>query len=1287
MRITKRLRKGAKALATLAAGLLLFGAAACSHDSGGGSSGGGGGGNPDNPPSGVVVPGLDVADTYSLSAGTLEAAYEDASLYIKFDSAPTVNRAASVKGSEGAKAVRIYSEDEKLADTIYASAEQITSQATNAAYKPINVKDQLISVNGNVVVIKLHKPLENDGRYAVMIDDGLITGKIGGADFKGISDATTFRFQVRSKPSISGNTITIGKDKNYSTIQAAFDYLASQTGNWTLEIDQGYYNERLSFANPNVNITMIGAEGTAGDYGEKTVIYWKNNNGKDGDELNAGWNNASRTRTAFLYEGKDLILKNLTIANTISRKDTGKEGTQAEAFYYDATGKLVAFNCSFKSHQDTLLLGNSGGRGWFYKCYIEGDTDFIWGYPDTVLFEECEIRCLYDDAPKVTTHTSYIFASRSIHTSSANKGLVLFNNRITVDDGVTAYYGRNSGSDTTAAVVFNTFNKIESSLWFDGSTKYDEDIEGVCSIGYRDYGNVYENGSMIPTTDRKEGTYTISKEVAEREYCGRNAILNRGWDATERVYKAVPEQWDLSEFEEEFGATEDKSKSMIFVKPTYVPYLAGGETTEEFAFSDYKGDEIAGVTLSVDNAEFATVSGASVTAVAGKTGLVVVTAKKGEASGIARINVIPQVVEAEGLALDRGEDFAIDKDDTVTLKATFTPAETTDQTIEWKSSDLNVLRVAGSGAKGDGLEATVTGFGVGTATITATSKKTPDVKAFVTIEVKQVNAVRYLQESTGWSIDPSIDHRDATIAADKVSYGFNGNVTSAVLGDSDKSWGNGGYKFNAASNVGGSGGDNLAWADFTISAIGAIKVKAITADAYCSATSNIEGKVFVKVGDGDYIKKAEVAADNKAMSFNKADITTEVPQGKKVTVRVAIALTKDMAAKAVTGVIGGVVIYYDIEGEPVPFPGADGDYNIIDYAKDSEKVAQFTAMENGSTADGMISWKDVHYHSENYGLGIKTPNATITIKVGGPSVISMKGSEYSNGTISVTTEDGTEIAGGDTKVKKDGDPVAFLYDKAAVDTLTVTFSGTTYVGTINVRELKDEKAEVKSVKVTGAETVWTSTPVVFSAEVEATYLASKEVKWSSSDTAVATVTDDGTVTGLKAGTTTITATSKVDTTKKDSVEIKVSAASWQDQAAENATWVPGATTPNVSDATVVWDNMVIVAASGDTFKCHEANNYFKVNATTSIVLYIPMTKDGTITIGGDSNCGHKVLFGSDTTEHAATSDVTYNYTTSEGVQGSEIGDDEGIEQNGTYAKITFTGNANSYCKTITRTYP
>ena len=1118
---------------------------ACSD---GGSSGGGNkksGSDPvtdsTNDSSGIEIPALEVTETYSVSAGSLASAYEDASLYIKFDAAPTVNRTASVKGNSSAtKAVKILKSDGTVVDTIYASSEQITSQASNDSYKTINVKDQLISVNGTVVVIKPHTALDASTAYYVTVDDGLLSGKVGGADFAGISSADTFAFTTRATPSISENTITIGKDKDYSKVQSAFDYLAGKSGDYTIEIDAGYYNERLSFANANVNVTMVGVDENDGDLGANTVIYWKNNNGKDGDSLNDGWNPASRTRTAFLYEGKNLTIKHLTFANTISRTVTGKEGTQAEAFYYDAKGYLVAYDSSFKSHQDTLLLGNQAGRGWFYKCYIEGDTDFIWGYPDTILFEECQIRCLYDSAPAVTNHTSYIFASRSMHTANSNKGLVLFNSKISVDDGVTAYYGRNSGSDTQAAVVFNTFEKIDSSLWYEGSGKYDEDNESVCSVGYKDYGNKYTDGTTIDTSNRKEGCYGLSKDVAEREYCGRNAILNRGWDATNRIYKACTTPWDLSEFEEEFNASADASKNMIYVEPTYVPYLEG-EASTSFTFFKYDGTTVD-ASIEVDNTELASASSASVTAVAGKTGEVYVIATSGDMRGVARVKVIPQVIEATGLTLNKTEAFAIDKDDKTTLTAEFTPADTTDQSITWTSSNTNVLRVTGSGALENGLEATVTGFGVGTATITATSTKTPTVFASVEITVNEVYAVRYLQESTGYSLAASIDHRDVTVVANPVSYGFAGEVELAELSDADKGWGNNGYKFTSKSTVAPEAGGDICWADFVIRAAGAVKIKAITADAYCSATSNLRGIVYTKVGSGSFAKKGEVEADAKAMSFDKVDISTEVASGETVTVRVAIALLEGKTvSKAITGVIGGVVIYYDIEGTPVAFPGADGDYNIIDYATAEEKVKQGTAIADGSSADGMVSWANVTYHSEGYGLQIPgNENATITIKVGGPSVISMVSSTYSAGTITVTNSANEVIASGSTKVATDKTPFSFLYTGSGEDTLTVAFSGSTsYIGKINVKELTTEVAEVTSVKINGAETVSTAAPVKFTAAVEATYMASPEVTWSSGDEATATVAEDGTVTGVKAGTVTITATSAIDSTKSDTVTVTI----------------------------------------------------------------------------------------------------------------------------------------------------
>ena len=88
--------------------------------------------------------------------------------------------------------------------------------------------------------------------------------------------------------------------------------------------------------------------------------------------------------------------------------------TQAEAIGFDSTGTLSAYNCSFKSHQDTI---RTSSKCWFYKCYVEGDVDFIWSERTgrVALFENCKIKSIYDS--NTSYHQSFICAPRMDVTS------------------------------------------------------------------------------------------------------------------------------------------------------------------------------------------------------------------------------------------------------------------------------------------------------------------------------------------------------------------------------------------------------------------------------------------------------------------------------------------------------------------------------------------------------------------------------------------------------------------------------------------------------------------------------------------------------------------------------------------------------------------------------------------------------------------------------------------------------------------------------------------------------
>ena len=90
-------------------------------------------------------------------------------------------------------------------------------------------------------------------------------------------------------------------------------------------------------------------------------------------------------------------------------------------------------------------------------------------------------------------------------------------------------------------------------------------------------------------------------------------------------------------------------------------------------------------------------------------------------------------------------------------------------------------------------------------------------------------------------------------------------------------------------------------------------------------------------------------------------------------------------------------------------------------------------------------------------------------------------------------------------------------------------------------ENEEKEAKVLSVKINTDVSVITdeTEPFKLSVKVEVSGDASKEVTWASSDSAVATVSEQGIVTPKSAGKFTVTVTSKADASKKDSKEIEV----------------------------------------------------------------------------------------------------------------------------------------------------
>ncbi|SFL70641.1 pectinesterase family protein [Pelosinus propionicus] len=204
--------------------------------------------------------------------------------------------------------------------------------------------------------------------------------------------------------------------KMYKTVQAAVDGVDKENNTQkTIFIKKGTYKEKLIIDRPH--ITLIGE-----DTAETKITY----------DLPAGALKEDGTKWGMLAASvniyplaTDFIGINITFENTFDRLEyPGLKDGQALALRNDADRSLFV-NCSFLSHQDTLLASfGKANRQFYYKCYIAGDVDFIYGMARAV-FEDVDIMSLERDAKK---YNGYITAAGTDQESKY--GFLIENSRL-----------------------------------------------------------------------------------------------------------------------------------------------------------------------------------------------------------------------------------------------------------------------------------------------------------------------------------------------------------------------------------------------------------------------------------------------------------------------------------------------------------------------------------------------------------------------------------------------------------------------------------------------------------------------------------------------------------------------------------------------------------------------------------------------------------------------------------------------------------------------------------------
>ena len=517
----------------------------------------------------VTVTSFPASDNYGpltvYPAAGASSAYTDGELMITFDTVP---------GLESGGSICVYDKTGgALVDTIlFADEKQTTLGSSNNV---INVGPQLARVAGNSVYFTPHfNTLEYGKEYYIAIPAGAITAALNGQAFTGLSDnknAASWSFTTRANPDASlSETVPLTVDgshessADFRTVYGALNAIALKGGNWTINVAAGIYNELVHYAG-SAGVTINGM-GSA-DYGRDVIIQYANCN-----DMNGG----THIRPSFYFSGANLVLKNLTLKNTTVRgvqylsAVNPSTNTQAETiFFANGAGKtFAAYNCSFLSHQDTI---QTSGRNWLYHCYIEGDTDYIWGTADACLIEDCELVSV-NDPNKTNNKDAILLVARTGSTSAeaetVGKGYVIFNSRVKTENGMTTYFSRNPGAgayyDQTAVIntVFTNegSGKIGEAVW-SGST-YTFLAGAPEHVGWKLYNNTVDGGPQnilgIPAN-----TGAIDAALYALEYNGRRAILNRVYRKT-GAYENAASTWVLNALETVFGASADLSASNVY---------------------------------------------------------------------------------------------------------------------------------------------------------------------------------------------------------------------------------------------------------------------------------------------------------------------------------------------------------------------------------------------------------------------------------------------------------------------------------------------------------------------------------------------------------------------------------------------------------------------------------------------------------------------------------------------------------------------------------------------------
>lgn len=270
---------------------------------------------------------------------------------------------------------------------------------------------------------------------------GGTAGRGGSAGMGGSAGSVT----TEDCPSGITQTITVAKSgAMFTTVQAAVDSLPNNSSTHVrIDIAAGTYKEKLTIAG-RTNLCLVGAGA------DSTTLTYDDSNGKVGSTSGSA---------SVLVSADDFSATKLTIENSF--------GSGSQAVALRTTGKRQQFrDCRFVGYQDTLYTHQ--GMQYFRDCYVQGNTDYVFGGATAVL-QDCEVRNVEQGsavaAPNTDAGVAYgiVFLGGDFTAVSSIKANAVALGRPWGADGFGAYLHVNLGAHiATAGFVEMSGNQPEN---------------------------------------------------------------------------------------------------------------------------------------------------------------------------------------------------------------------------------------------------------------------------------------------------------------------------------------------------------------------------------------------------------------------------------------------------------------------------------------------------------------------------------------------------------------------------------------------------------------------------------------------------------------------------------------------------------------------------------------------------------------------------------------------------------------------------------------------------------